>query len=54
MQLLSSFLCILIHILNDEGMSCPSSNEHYTHEGIMLQKTKVRKNEQLCCLVLNP
>ena len=66
MQLLSSFLCILIHILNDEGMSCPSSNEHYTHEGIMLRKTtdkndvpssfniwiRMHKNEDTNCILL--
>jgi hypothetical protein len=33
--------------------SRPSSNEYYAHGEIMLRKTNVSYNEQLCCLVLD-
>ena len=33
--------------------SRPSSGEYYIHEEIILRKTKVCYNKQLCCLVLD-
>jgi hypothetical protein len=33
--------------------SRPLSDDHYTHGEIMLRKTKVPNNSQLCCLVLD-
>jgi hypothetical protein len=45
---------VFFYTLNDEGCpSRPSSDEHYIHGEIMLRKTKVPNNEQLCCLVLD-
>jgi hypothetical protein len=33
--------------------SWPSSEKHYTRKGIMLRRTKVLNDYQLCCLVLD-
>ena len=47
------FVFQFIHKMMKACPSKPLSDEHYIHEKIMLQKTKVFNTKQLCCLVLD-